>query len=483
MALSNPRTRVSTYYNLGRDQTTLDFVDVPIGNDIPVFLDPSRLRSMDSTWASECASLLQHFFENLLEHVRSNSENAGLAMLEGLSERNEFHLGLSKGRSQGSGLGSVFARRFWIALTKSKAGTTGLLRDLEDACLFIEGVGPDRISDATCNIIRGPLIQYTQDMCQYYGIPMHKLVPSGPVWNAINGNWEDSLVELPVTDYGTLLLVPKIAVRHRFIYDSSKYYTHYLLPLMQEHEKSINSGLVHILMDGRKRVTKKDLKEKYGVDKLVIADKTLQHPNGLDKYREDALRTSRPMSHYQLAEVENISNPRFDKLLADLTEIPVGKVHATDYENAVEALLSSLFFPSLSSPKKQTKIHEGRKRIDITYVNNSHDGFFRWLSSNYSAAHIFIECKNYGKEVENPEIDQLSGRFGPSRGQVGLLVCRSLEKEKVLAQRCIDTARDHRGFIIHLTDEDLTALVKDYSASNGAGDYPLLQRKFNALVM
>ncbi|NCU65102.1 hypothetical protein GWK50_04435 [Acidovorax sp. 210-6] len=483
MATVNPKTRVSTYYKLGRDQTTLDFVDVPIGNDIPVFLDPSRLRSMDSTWASECTSLLQHFFENLLEHVRNNSQAAGLAMLEGLSERNEFHLGLSKGRSQGSGLGSVFALRFWMALTKSKAGSTGLLKDLEDACLFIEGVGPDRISDATCNIIRGPLIRYTQEMCHYYGIPMDKQVPSGPVWNPISGRWEDSLVELPTTKYGTLLLVPKIAVRHRFVYDSTKYYTHYLLPLMQEHEKSINSGLVHVLLDGRKRVTKKDLKEKYGVDKLVIADKTLQHPTGLDKYREDARRTSTPLSHVQLAEIENISNPRFDKLLSDLIKIPTGKTSATDYENAVEALLSALFFPSLSFPQKQTKIHEGRKRIDITYVNNSRDGFFRWLSSNYPAAHIFVECKNYGKEVENPEIDQLSGRFGPSRGQVGLLVCRSLENENLLSRRCIDTAHDHRGFIVHLTDEDLTTLVKDYSASNGGSDYPLLRRKFNALVL
>jgi hypothetical protein len=252
---------------------------------------------------------------------------------------------------------------------------------------------------------------------------------------------------------------------------------------MQEHEKSINSGLVHVLLDGRRRVTKKDLREKYGVDKLVISQQTLQHPTGLEKYREDARRTSTPLSHFQLAEIEKISTPRFDKLLADLIKIPTGKSSATDYENAVEALLSALFFPSLSFPKKQTKIHEGRKRIDITYVNNSHDGFFRWLLSNYPAAHVFVECKNYGKEVENPELDQLSGRFGPSRGQVGLLVCRSLENEKLLSKRCIDTAHDQRGFIIHLTDEDLTTLVKDYFASNGSSDYPLLRRKFNALVM
>lgn len=143
MATSNTKTRVSKYFSLGRDQTTLDFVDVPIGNDVAVFLDPSRLRSMESSWASECNSLLQHFFEALLKHIHNDDVTAGIYMLEGLTEKNEFHLGFSKGKSKGTGFGPEYARKFWHALSKSKAGRTGLLKDIEDACLFIEGVGPD----------------------------------------------------------------------------------------------------------------------------------------------------------------------------------------------------------------------------------------------------------------------------------------------------------------------------------------------------
>lgn len=104
-----------------------------------------------------------------------------------------LNLGFSRGRSQGSGIGQAFAKDFWAALSKSKAGMTGLLKDLEDACLFIDGVGSDRISDATCNILRGPLIRYTQDMCVYYGIPLQHDVESGPVWNPLHDKWEDSL--------------------------------------------------------------------------------------------------------------------------------------------------------------------------------------------------------------------------------------------------------------------------------------------------
>jgi len=483
VATPNPKMRVSQYFGLDRDQTTLDFVDVPIGNDTPVFLDPSRLRTMQSAWASECNSLLQHFFETLLRHLMTNNESAGIHMLEALTEKNEFHLGFSRGLSDGRAFGKGYAYKVWKALATSQAGSTGLLQDIEDACLFIEGVGPDRISDAVCNILRGPLIRYTQDICQYYGIPLSPNVASGPIWNVHSEVWEDSLVPLPVTPYGKLLLVPKLVVRHRFVYDYSTYFTHHLLPAMQESEKQLNTGLVHTLKDGRKRVTKKSLKEKYGADKLTIARETLRHPSALDEYREAAQRSSRPMTHDQLAEIENIALPNFAGLLSAVAVIPTGRDDAGNYENAIEKLLSALFFPSLSSPTKQLKIHEGRKRIDITYVNNPMNGFFKWVLQHYPSSHIFVECKNYGKEIGNPEVDQLSGRFSPSRGQVGLLVCRSVESQLKIDASCRDTANDRRGYILVLTDSDLVQLVGDYQSSNGSSEYPLLMKKFKSLIM
>lgn len=483
MARINPKTTVSTFFKLGRDQTTLDFVDVPIRNDTPVFLDPSRLRAMQSTWASECNSLLQHYFETLLEHVRKNNKTAGMKMLEALSEKNEFHLGFSSGISSGNAFGHGYSEIVWNALTKSKASTTGLLKDIEDTCLFIEGIGPDRISDAVCNIIRAPLIQYTQDMCQYYGIPLTSDIDSGPVWDPQSDRWDDGLIPLPTTPFGKLLFVPKSAVRHRLVYDSSTYYHHHLLPAMQASEKTMNTSLVHTLKDGRVRVTKKSLKIKYGANKLAIVEQTLRHPDVLTKYRDSTKRLSKPITHNQLAEIENIPLPNFKDLLAAVHSLNPGKADAPKYENAIEKLLSALFFPSLSSPQKQHHIHDGRKRIDITYVNNPVNGFFQWLSLHYSSSHIFIECKNYGKEIGNPEFDQLAGRFSPSRGQVGFLICRSVEDAEKAMSRCIDTAKDDRGWIIVLTDDDLVQIVEDYITSGGKSDYPLLMEKFSKLIM
>lgn len=483
MSKFNAKTRVSQYFKLDRNQNTLDFVDVPIGNDTAVFLDPSRLRSMQSEWASECNSLLQHFFETLLKRIQNNDKTAGLEMLEALTEKNEFHLGLSLGLSDGKAFGPKYAERVWDALVKSKAGKSGFLKDIEDTCLFIEGVGPDRISDVVCNIIRGPLIQYTQNMCLYYEIPMHKQIDSGPIWNPQTEDWEESFVELPVTNFGKLLFVPKIAVRHRLVYDRSTYYNHFLLPEMQISERKTKSSLVHVLKDGRERVTKKSLKEKYGANKLALIAQTLLHPNALDQYRDYSKKNSPPITHQKLAEIEKISEPRLLELLSAVTSIDPGMKGAVEYENSIEKLLSVLFFPSLSFPTKQQNIHDGRKRIDITYVNNAETGFFNWLLKNYPSSHLFIECKNYGKEIGNPELDQLAGRFSPSRGQVGFLICRSVADVQKIKRSCIDTHNDGRGYIILLTDDDLKILVEDYISANDQSFFPSLRKKFTELIM
>lgn len=482
MAVHGPHSRVSQFFGLNRNQNTLDFVDVPIGNDSAVFLDPSRLRAMDTPWATECNSLLQHFFETLLRCLAEDNEAFGLSMLTALSEKNEFHLGLSKGKSDGRAFGPKYAGRVWSTLQKSAARGSGLLRDLEDTILFIDGIGPDRVSDAVCNVIRGPLIKYTQAMCQYYDISLTQDVPSGPVWDATTETWEEAMIPLPMTPYGPLLLVPKIAVRHRLVYDSNNYFTHYLLPEMRIHEIQMRTGLVHLLKStGEPRVTKKALKEKYGVTKLTIVDQSIKHPGALDQYRQSLPRRSAAISHEQLASIENIAPPNFSALLRAVTETAVGRDAASAYEDAIERLLSPLFFPALTSPTKQHQIHQGRKRIDLTYLNTASTGFFSWLHQHYPSAHIFIECKNYGREIANPELDQLTGRFSPSRGQVGLLVCRSLADAARIERSCRDTANDHRGFVMVLTDADLTELVRSLS-TDGLG-FGMLRTKFQNLIM
>lgn len=476
--------QISKYYELGRNQSQLDFVDIKLNTDIPVFLDPTAIKSLDSPWGNELASLLQSFFEEVLVNIKGGRHSVAQALLASLSERNEFHLGFSKGKSQGHAFGAKSAEVVWGALFSSNASLTGLLEDLEDTCLLIDGIGPDMISDAVSNILRGPLIKYTQDMCTYYGIPMSSGVESGPIWNAVKGKWENAFVQLPVAgEFGKVILVPKLLVRQKLSYRVDEYYRHYLLPEMQRSELKARTPLVEVLKDGSERVTKKALMNKYGKDKLAVVNMTLKHPDALADYRVDKRdKTPLPLSHVDIAELEDAEKPDWNELKFELKAIPPGNKGADDYEKVIEKIFTAIFYPSLCHPKKQHNIHDGRKRVDITYTNEAKGGFFFWLTLHYASSLIFVECKNYGKEVGNPEVDQLSGRFSPSRGQVGILTCRTVEDKVRLAARCKDTAKDSRGFIVVLDDSDVFALLDEMGSCVELPSYELLRRKFMCLI-
>jgi hypothetical protein len=173
-----------------------------------------------------------------------------------------------------------------------------------------------------------------------------------------------------------------------------------------------------------------------------------------------------------------------DELLSCLRSIPSGDQDWAEYEKAIERLLTAIFAPILLDPECQSPIHEGRKRIDITYRNGASSGFFNWLTIHrYPSAYIFVEAKNYCKKVANPEIDQLAGRFSEQRGKVGLLVCRQLENKGLFLQRCRDTFSDGRGCIIPVDDEDLEVLVRGRTDLKSAFEFPLLRDRFKNLVM
>lgn len=476
--------RVTKYFNLGRHQGEVDFVDVDTHEDIKLFVDPKALRLLQTEWGDHCTHLIQHFFQTILDLMRNNNHTEAKILLSHLREPNETHLGLSKAQSRGRGLGKNSARYVWESLKTSEAVRTGLLEDLEDTILMIEGIGPDIVSDIIINIIRSQLIEYTNHICNEYNIPLIHNVRSGPLWETSICNWNEKYVDLPMADHKRIILVPKSIVRIKMSYDYKDYYNNYILEELCSNELIANSELVKLLKNGKSIVTKKSLKEKYGTSKKIGIQETLKNPTILDNFRKDTREKPWPaLTHDQFSLLENEPFINFNNTLNEVLQIPTGRDGATAYENAIEKLLSSCMYPSLAYSKKQVEIHNGRKRIDITYTNIAQEGFFHWLLSNYSAPHVFIECKNYGKEIGNPELDQLSGRFSRSRGQFGFLCCRSFQNKQLFNQRCIDTARDGRGYIIPFDDSDLCTLVAILKNKNDEELFNFYKDKFDLLIM
>jgi hypothetical protein len=474
--------RVSELYELGLTQPSLDFVDVDIRDDTHLFVDPVALNQVDSDWTQECVSDIQSFFSTVLSSIHGGDDAGARALLASLSEPNETHLGVSEGRSRGRGMGDDLAKTVWEGLQASRAVQTGLLEDLEDTILFVGHIGHDIISDITTNIIRGPLIRYTQETAAYYKIPLQENVVSGQIWDGGTRSWTQQYTALPITEYGRLLLVPKAIARRSISYDAGDYYEHYILPYLMEQELRASSGLVQVLKNGRRVVTKKSLRARYGTGKPVNLNITLQHPDILYRYKADKSKPHMPSDHQDLADLTNVPEPDWDNLLSSVRSVPPGPDQANNYHRAVEALLSALFYPALIFPTRESKIHEGRKRLDIKYINKDTSGFFHWLHAVHKtpSSTVVVECKNYGSELRNPEFDQLTGRFAPQRGQIGFLCYRGYGDKAGVIRRCRDAALDGRGYVIALDDDDLAKLVED--RREWGIEFAYLHRRFGELV-
>lgn len=128
---------------------------------------------------------------------------------------------------------------------------------------------------------------------------------------------------------------------------------------------------------------------------------------------------------------------------------------ANKYHNLMIGIISYLFFPNLIYPQKEAEINDGRKRIDILYTNGKNGGLFYRVAfdQNIKANFIHVECKNYTRDIANPEFDQLIGRFDNNRGRFGMLFFRESEDMQTVIKRCQDAAKSGQGIVLPIDDK------------------------------
>ena len=481
----------SECFKLNRSQYELDFVDIPVNNgDIPLFIDPYAISKRNDYWSIDCHNAIVEFFQGVIDEIRQGNEAQAKIMLSGLREPNQTRLGLSKGETpRGRGVGGEQAEDLYNALADSTAVKTGFLKDLEECELLIEGIGRDKISDISTNIIRQNLIEYTQDQCELWDIKTMS-VPSGPLWNSKDKKWTDEYVKLPVCNDRCVILIPKAIARFTIEFNHQEYYQHFVLNFLQSEYLDASSSLVRTLKDGTKRPPfKKTLKELHPLSKQFLYEFSKEHPEVLKNYKKS--------KNYSINEitVEDLllfasgqteeQNFDFNSLASELDKIPAGDKNAKKFHDHITGVLTAIFYPYLINPKKEQEIHDGRKRIDISFQNAAHNGFFFDLPNAKSvpSGYIFVECKNYSSDPANPELDQLSGRFSVNRGQFGFLVCRTFKKKKLFIQRCKDTANDGRGRIIVLDDGDIKHLLDLRNKNDILGINSFLETRYQELIM
>ncbi|MBT3177821.1 MAG: hypothetical protein HN339_12880 [Desulfobacula sp.] len=361
-------TTFTEYFQIHKNQAELDFVDIPVDSDIPLFIDPFAISQRPDNWSHNCHRTIVSFFQNLINCIRNDADSQAYQMLRFLKEPNETRFGFSRGRPQGAGVGSFQAAQILEALRASEAFRTGFLNSLGECELMIVGVGRDKISDLTTNLIRFHLANYTLSQCQLWNIPVRQM-PLPPFYNAQSGEWNTTYFDLPMTSTGPVLLVPKAIARYDIAHDHNEYYNKFVIEYLQTEHLTAGSSLVTTLKNGKKRVYKKDLKAAYPKTKQRLYEFSREHPEVLETYRE----------HLERAEKEDLSSAlssEDEQILAEvlieaLKSIQPGNKMASDFHNLVIGLMEFLFFPNLLCPIKEQEIHQGRKRIDIPMCQGS----------------------------------------------------------------------------------------------------------------
>jgi len=473
--------RISQIYNLNKTQAQLDFVDIDISQDTPLFIDPFFISIRTDNWSIETSRTIRDFFQKVIDFIREDNIREGKELFRHLHEPNTTCLGMSKGKPMGRGVGLGDTNDIFESIVQSRAVQTGLIQDLEDNLLFVEGFGKDKASDMTTNIITNHLIEYTQNQCKLHNIPLRSGVPTGFYWNRRTSQWEQNHTDMLVIDNRIILLVPKGIVSFCSDYTPSRYYNHFVLNFMQNEHLQLNSALVQKRKNGERFVTKKNLKVINPYSKEFIAEFSRRNPIVLERFKQRTKTIS--LNNNEITDI-NISDI-CKSLIIDLQNIPAGSDNATLFHRLVTGILELIFYPKLIYPTLELEIHNGRKRIDLTFDNAAESGIFNRLSQNMGmpCQYIMVECKNYSTDIRNPELDQLAGRFSPNRGKVGFIICRTIDNFNLFLDRCKDTYRDNRGLIIPLTDSDLVDLLNNHNEWNSDYIETFLSNRIRNIMM
>jgi hypothetical protein len=220
--------RVSAKYSI---PTPVPFVDVHVEKDNRLFIDPSAIRNGTDARSRRAHNLIVDFFTEVLR-LRASTSTAdhvtGQSLLYKLHEPNQTRLGMSAKGVGGRAFGPGLADELWDILGSNPAAQSAVITRLEHLPLFIEGVGPDLISDLSTRIIFDELADFTHDMMVAHPrLAGATSVDTIDIYDPTAKTWAAKNYTLPFVAPHQLLLVPKEWVFWRLLMEPTPFYNRF----------------------------------------------------------------------------------------------------------------------------------------------------------------------------------------------------------------------------------------------------------------
>jgi hypothetical protein len=444
----------------GVSQYEVDFVIPRIGVDLALGIDPFLLfKSRDPEYKKLHGTLLNAFNVGI-DAVRRGALEEARGLFD-FPEVGAIGLGYSLHSKRGSGVGKYLGSLIIETLAGSPSLQERGVRHVEEMQLVSAGIGPDRVSDITANVLKRFLIEYTQRQCELWHIPVQRSVPISHIYIPELHSWEDSYEDLPVSpaDGSPILLVPRRLVRALPWINYDNFLRTEFAAYLEARRESARRSRVSVPVE---RVATSAAEQKKEIVTITRSDIGL-----VERYvrsREQQSGAARPAFDYIDEDVCKESGALKEKLGA----IPPGRERAADYVKLVLEILNFLFNPELIDGTPEVRTIDGTERRDIIFTNDSDESFWDFVRTEHSGILVMFEAKN--KEVlEIADINQTATYLGDRIGTLGLIVTRQAPSDAIQRKMFSvwNDSAPNRKVILTLSDAQLRELL-DLRCHNGS---------------
>lgn len=425
------RPRLIDYYNIPIIQEEVDFAIPFLDEDIPLYLDPFLLWRSPSQQDNALHGALINSFNHLGLLYNTDKKEKAIDILINISECPEAGFGTGKTKR-----GLKISRNTAIEILELFVQIENYKRygfsHFEEVQLYVDHISKDRVSDIACNLLKSFLVDFTENECNKYGIPV-KMFDIGVYSSRTNSiQLENVLLPCNPESNQPILLVPKRWLRFNPWINYEEYF-----------EKSyIKKGEEHLI----EKAKVLDFNRKnYDIVKCYVAEKERTK----DSCKIDPLFKQIPIISAK-------------KAFSSIEKLPSGKIDNADkkYESLISRLMASLLYPHLDFAAEQSRTDSGTLIRDLIFYNNCSYPFLKDIYDEYKSKQIVFEMKNV-KEIDREHINQLNRYLSEQFGRFGIIVTRNRVKKNIL-QNTIDLWAGQRKAIICLNDEDLRLMVDVY---------------------
>jgi hypothetical protein len=194
-----------------------DWFDPILDRDTKLFIDPFFVfKTQNEIFKNSHTKIVNFFLEafKLAAISTESREDLRYRLLRGtmvFPEAKEICLGYGVDSIDGAGSGYGFSSLIVAAIYESIRLGIDNINHFEQLGIFNEGIGCDRISDITANIIKKELIEYTLSVCERHHVPVFPIKIEHYDYDFQFKKWTSQTVNLPLNPYKKklpILLVP-----------------------------------------------------------------------------------------------------------------------------------------------------------------------------------------------------------------------------------------------------------------------------------